>query len=70
MSKRPHSRDNRNRLSKNIALYVTGLALIVVAIFIVLKQFGLFSAIPGYVFLVIALIIIGISLIAGVNKSH
>ncbi|MEM8779279.1 MAG: hypothetical protein AAGF26_10475 [Cyanobacteria bacterium P01_G01_bin.49] len=67
MSKYPINRNDKS--NKKIILYVVGLSLIIIALFIILKQFGLLSAIPGYVFLVIALIIIGVSIIAGINKS-
>lgn len=64
-----YTRKKNNKVSKKVVLYIIGMALIIIAIFILLKQFGIFSAIPGYVFIVIPLIVIGIGLIAGVSKS-
>ena len=51
------------------SLYAVGIGLIVVAALILLKQFGILSAIPGYVYAVIALIVLGVAIISGLNKS-
>lgn len=55
-------------MSKRIVLYIFGVALIVSAILIVLKGFGILSAIPGFVIWALVLITIGIGILAGVKK--
>lgn len=69
MSRSPRN-NNNDKLGTKITLYVVGIALVAIAVLILLQQFGILSQIPGYVFVVIPLLIIGVGIIAGLNKSR
>lgn len=59
---------SKSSTSKRIILYIFGIALILSAIIIVLKGFGILSAIPGFVIWALVLITVGIGILAGVKK--
>ena len=58
----PNSREN-----KRIILSIFGVALLLTAVIVILKGFGILAAIPGFVIWALVLITIGIGILAGLG---
>jgi len=60
-------RPSGGRENKRIILSIFGMALLVTAVVIVLKGFGVLAAIPGFVILALVLITVGVGILAGLS---
>ncbi|MEM6501097.1 MAG: hypothetical protein AAF685_04570 [Cyanobacteria bacterium P01_C01_bin.89] len=61
---------NSSKTGPSIALYIVGVALVVAAALIILNGLGVLSAIPGYVYGAIALVVLGVGILSGLNRSR
>ncbi|MGB2927257.1 MAG: hypothetical protein WBB82_18300 [Limnothrix sp.] len=66
MPQRPNNTGNTTRL----LLYIFGVALIVTAIFILLKGAGILSAVPSFVIWAFVLVTIGAAILGGIGNSR
>lgn len=57
-------------LAIRIVLHIVGIALIMMAVLVLLKGLGLLKAIPEYVAWALALLAIGLGIIAGLRNNH
>lgn len=63
-------RRSNNGGTTRIILYIFGVALILTAVFILLKGSGLLSAIPNFVIWAFVLITIGAAILGGIGKTR
>lgn len=64
------SRSSGPNLATIIILSILGVALVITAVIIVLRGLGVLTSIPGYVIWALALLTIGVGIIAGIQNMR
>lgn len=63
-------RSSNSNLGAKILLYIFGIALVITAVIVLLRGFGILTAIPGYVIWALVLITVGFGIIGGLRSTR
>lgn len=58
----------RPKTGTAVFLYITGLALVTIAVIVILHGSGILSAIPSYIYWALILLVVGCGILGGVNS--